>query len=78
VGLTALLTDGEKGDPIVTLLGDCAIAVPARNPATELGVTIGWLPFVMSTFVGMSTWSSTVLVGASAAGDLVGQGGGSG
>jgi hypothetical protein len=59
--LTALWTAGEKGEPIVRLLGDCAIALPVRTFEVEPGVIIGLLPVVLvrSGFAGISTWRST-------------------
>jgi hypothetical protein len=70
VGLTALLTAGENGDPSVALPGDCAMAHPVRTLEVEPGVTIGTFPvlFDRSGFAGISTCISTRLIDTSEAG----------
>jgi hypothetical protein len=61
MGLTALLTAGENGEPIAILLGDCAAAVLVMKFDVEPGVSMELDAAVLDTsaFVGMSTWRST-------------------
>jgi hypothetical protein len=60
MGLTALLTAGENGEPIAILLGDCAGAVLVMGFDVELGVSIELDAAMLnpSAFAGMSTWRS--------------------
>jgi hypothetical protein len=57
----ALLTAGEKGEPMAILPGDCAVALPVRGCDVEPGVIRGLLPTLLlrSGFSGICTWRST-------------------
>jgi hypothetical protein len=67
MGLTALFTAGENGEAIVTLLGDCAIAVPLRTLETAPGVMMGCesVGLPRSGFADISTWGSSLFGAAS-------------
>jgi hypothetical protein len=80
MGFTALLTAGEKGDPIGRLPGDCAIALPGNTFETAPGVTIGTGPteFARSSFAGISTWRLMGFEGVSEVGVDDGHGGAGG
>jgi hypothetical protein len=61
-GLTALLTAGENGEAIDSVLGDCATMPSTRIADVEPGVTARPLTeFPRSNFGGVSKRRSTVL-----------------